>query len=110
MAILATIGVIDTGSITLHRWGWIGNLSCPGGAEGCDKVLNSAWGTVILGNGLTIPLSLLGFASYLAVLIMAILPLLPGLSENKTNLSQKTWWGYFSPRVAWLFSACSLLV
>ena len=36
MAILATIGVIDTGSITFNRWGWLTTLSCPGGAEGCD--------------------------------------------------------------------------
>ncbi|MED5468845.1 MAG: thioredoxin, partial [Cyanobacteriota bacterium] len=44
MAVLATVGLIDTGSITLNRWGWIGSLTCPGGNEGCDKVLNSAWG------------------------------------------------------------------
>ena len=27
MAILATIGVIDTGSITFNRWGWLATLS-----------------------------------------------------------------------------------
>ena len=46
MAVLATIGAIDTGAITLKRWGLLGPLSCPGGAEGCDKVLNSAWGSI----------------------------------------------------------------
>ncbi len=56
MAVLATIGMIDTGSITANRWGWIGSLSCPGGSDGCDKVLGSAWGT-LLGQ----PLSLFGF-------------------------------------------------
>jgi len=56
MAVLATIGMIDTGSITAKRWGWIGSLSCPGGSDGCDKVLGSAWGT-LLGQ----PLSLFGF-------------------------------------------------
>jgi len=96
MAILATIGVIDTGSITFNRWGWIGTLSCPGGSEGCDKVLNSAWGTLSISNGLTLPLSLLGFISYLAVLLLAMLPLLPGLSKNKANLSRRTWWGLFA--------------
>ena len=30
IAVLATIGVIDTGSITLERWGVLGHLSCPG--------------------------------------------------------------------------------
>tara|TARA_B100000029_G_scaffold514569_1_gene617933 strand:- start:2383 stop:3324 length:942 start_codon:yes stop_codon:yes gene_type:complete len=95
MAILSTIGVIDTGSITFHRWGWLGALSCPGGAEGCDKVLNSAWGTVMIGNGGALPLSFFGLISYLAILLMAVLPLLPGISENKNDLSRKTWWGLF---------------
>ena len=45
MAVLAPIGVIDTGSITLKRWGFRGDLTCPMGADGCDKVLNSAWGS-----------------------------------------------------------------
>ena len=51
MAFLATLGLIDTGSITLNRWGVLGALSCPGGAEGCDKVLNSVWGTIFATNG-----------------------------------------------------------
>jgi len=96
MAVLATVGVIDTGSITLKRWGLLGSLSCPGGAEGCDKVLNSAWGTIARGDGFSIPLSFVGLLAYLAVLVMAILPLLPGLAENKTDLSRRTWWGLFT--------------
>ena len=96
MAVLATVGLIDTGSITLHRWGWIGSLSCPGGNEGCDKVLNSAWGTLFQGDGVSIPLSLLGFLAYLAILVMAVLPLLPGLSENRADLSRRTGWGLFA--------------
>ena len=68
MAVLATVGVIDTGSITLSRWGLLGNLTCPIGADGCDKVLNSAWGTVFAG----IPLSLVGVLAYGAVLLMAL--------------------------------------
>ena len=34
--------------------------------------------------------------AYGAVLLMALLPLLPGLSENKAELSRRTWWGLFS--------------
>ena len=34
IAILSTVGVIDTGSITLNKWGLIGNLNCPGGLGG----------------------------------------------------------------------------
>lgn len=96
MAVLATVGVIDTGSITLKRWGWLNSLSCPGGAEGCDKVLNSAWGTIVQTADFSIPLSLVGFIAYLAVLVMAVVPLLPGLSENRADLSRRTWWGLFA--------------
>ncbi len=89
MAVLATIGVIDTAAITLNRWGLIGNLSCPGGAEGCDKVLNSPWGSVF-GQ----PLSLFGFLAYGAVLVMALLPMvLQG--EARTRFNGLSWWGLF---------------
>ncbi|MBD2550340.1 vitamin K epoxide reductase family protein [Microcystis elabens FACHB-917] len=89
MAVLATIGVIDTASITLNRWGVIGDLSCPGGADGCDKVLNSPWGTVF-GQ----PLSLFGFLAYGAVLVMAVLPLLLK-GEARTSTNRLSWWGLF---------------
>nr|WP_286191214.1 vitamin K epoxide reductase family protein [Synechococcus sp. FACHB-909] len=89
MAVLATIGVIDTATITLNRWGLIGNLSCPGGAEGCDKVLNSPWGSVF-GQ----PLSLFGFLAYGAVLVMAVLPLLLN-GEARTTINGLSWWGLF---------------
>ncbi len=95
IGILATIGVIDTGSITLHKWGWIGTLACPGGTNSCDIVLNSAWGTFFEGNNFNIPLSLVGFGAYSSVLLLAIIPLIPGIPDNKINLSRKTWWGLF---------------
>jgi uncharacterized membrane protein len=60
MAVLATVGVIDTGSITLKFWGVLGDLTCPMGAGGCDKVLNSPWGTLFQGDGFSIPLSFAG--------------------------------------------------
>jgi uncharacterized membrane protein/glutaredoxin len=87
MAVLATIGAIDTGAITLKRWGLLGPLSCPGGAEGCDKVLNSPWGT-LLGQ----PLSLFGWLAYGAVLIMAVLPLLLR-GDSRAALAQRSWRG-----------------
>jgi len=95
IAILATVGVIDSGSITLNKWGWIGNLNCPGGLEGCDKVLNSPWGTFLQISNFSIPLSLLGLISYLLILLMAIFPLLPILKNHKNNISKFTWWGSF---------------
>ena len=95
IAILSTIGVIDTGSITLNKWGWIGNLKCPGGIEGCDKVLNSPWGTFIQANNFSIPLSFIGLISYLLILLMAIFPLIPILKSQKSKISIITWWGSF---------------
>lgn len=93
MAVLATVGVIDTGSITLKRWGVIGDLTCPLGADGCDKVLNSAWGTLLQTETFSVPLSFVGLVAYLAVVVMALVPLLPGLAENRGDLSRRTWWG-----------------
>ena len=93
MAVLATIGVIDTGSITLSKWGWIGDLSCSStglfGCNGCEKVLSSAWGS-LLGQ----PLALFGLLGYGAVLFMAVVPLvLQG--DLRVSLGQKSWWGLF---------------
>lgn len=95
IGILATIGVIDTGSITIQRWGWISSISCPGGSQGCDIVLNSAWGTAFQLNGHPIPLSLLGFLSYSAILVISIIPFLPLLSKSSVDFSRKAWWGLF---------------
>ena len=93
MAVLATIGVIDTGSITLSKWGWIGDLSCSStglfGCNGCEKVLSSAWGS-LLGQ----PLALFGLLGYGAVLLMAVVPLvLQG--DLRVSLGKKSWWGLF---------------
>jgi uncharacterized membrane protein/glutaredoxin len=86
MAALATVGVIDTGSITLQRWGLLGPLSCPGGAGGCEKVLSSAWGT-LLGQ----PLSLFGLLAYGAVLILALLPLVLQGEARQAVLAPSRW-------------------
>jgi len=91
MAVLATIGVIDTGSITLKAWGVLPSLSCSSqgffGCNGCEKVLSSDWGS-LLGQ----PLSLFGFLAYAAMLLMAVVPLvLQG--EARQQLAQPSWWG-----------------
>ena len=61
IAILSTIGIVDTGSITLKNWGLFTSLSCPGIQNGCETVLNSPWGTLFKNNQFNIPLSLAGF-------------------------------------------------
>lgn len=93
LAILATVGVIDTGSITLKSWGVLGALSCSSagflGCNGCEKVLSSAWGS-LFGQ----PLSLFGFLAYSSVLLLAVVPLvLQG--EARVRLAQRSWWGLF---------------
>ena len=95
IAVLSTVGVIDTVSITLNKWGLIGNLNCLGGLEGCDKVLNSPWGNIIQTNTYSIPLSLVGLTSYFLILLMAILPLIPILKNKNNNISKFAWWGTF---------------
>ena len=87
MAVLATIGLIDTGSITLKRWGLLGSLTCPGGADGCDKVLGSAWGR-LFGQ----PLSLFGALAYGALLVLALLPLVLR-GEARSRLAPLGQWG-----------------
>jgi len=93
IAVLATIGVIDTGAITLKKWGLLGALSCSSqgflGCNGCEKVLSSAWGS-LFGQ----PLALFGFLAYGAMLLLAVLPLvLQG--EARQSLGQRSWWGIF---------------
>lgn len=90
MAVLATIGVIDTGSITLKAWGVFGSVSCAQegffGCQGCEKVLASAWGTVA-GQ----PLSLVGFLAYAAMLVMAVAPLVLA-GDARSGLAQFSRW------------------
>ena len=100
IAILSTIGAIDTGAITFNKWGLLGSLSCPGGANGCEKVLNSPWGILFENESIIIPLSFLGLISYLAILVMAIIPFILEIKENKGSFIRKTWWGLFSTSCA----------
>ena len=90
IAVLATVGAIDTGAITLKKWGLLGALSCGKegffGCNGCEKVLASAWGS-IAGQ----PLALFGCLAYLAILLMAVVPLV-AQGEARVSLSQRSWW------------------
>ncbi|WP_269622182.1 vitamin K epoxide reductase family protein [Prochlorococcus marinus] len=95
IGILATIGVIDTASITLTRWGVITSLACPGNAQGCDQVLNSPWGTIFELNNFSVPLSFIGFLGYSTVLILSIIPFFPWLTREKIDFSRIAWWSLF---------------
>ena len=85
MAVLASIGAVDTGLITLKRWQIVPELACPVTGDGCDIVLNSPWATV-LGQ----PLALFGFLAYATVLVMAVAPLLVP-KQNRWQFNRATW-------------------
>ena len=90
IALLSTIGIVDTGSITLKKWGLFSSLSCPGG-NGCDAVLNSPWGTLFKNNQFNIPLSLGGLIIYSLILIITIILTLK-IFPPKQKSSKALWW------------------
>ena len=94
IAILSTIGIVDTGSITLKNWGLFTSLSCPGIQNGCETVLNSPWGTLFENDQVNIPLSLAGFITYLSILVITIILSL-NLISPKEQLNKFLWWLVF---------------
>jgi len=91
IAILSTIGIADTGSITLKNWGLFNSLSCPGVNKGCDAVLNSPWGTLIKNDQWNIPLSLAGLLTYSAILFVVLILSLKIISP-KQKIYRNFWW------------------
>lgn len=94
IAILSTIGIIDTGSITLKNWGIFQSLSCPGTNNGCETVLNSPWGSLIKSSSFEIPLSLAGFIIYSSLLVISIFLTLK-IVPPKHETSRTLWWLIF---------------
>ena len=91
IAILSTIGIVDTGSITLKNWGLFSSLSCPGLNNGCDVVLNSPWGTLIKNDQLNIPLSFVGLLTYSTILLLVLI-LSSKIISPKQKLYKNFWW------------------
>tara|TARA_Y100001970_G_C14152449_1_gene813518 strand:+ start:638 stop:1576 length:939 start_codon:yes stop_codon:yes gene_type:complete len=91
IAILSTIGIVDTGSITLKNWGLFNSLSCPGINNGCETVLNSPWGNLYTNNQINIPLSTAGFVSYGSILLITLILTLNTFS-NKQKVKRLIWW------------------
>ena len=94
IAILSTIGLVDTGSITLKNWGLFNSLSCPGIKNGCETVLNSPWGTLVENSQFNIPLSLAGVITYGSILGFSIFLSL-NLVSPKEKLNKIIWWAIF---------------
>jgi len=90
IALLSTIGIVDTGSITLKNWGLFTSLSCLG-RNGCDAVLNSPWGTLYSNNQINIPLSLAGLITYSLILLVTVILTL-NFFPPKEKLSKTLWW------------------
>ncbi len=95
IAVLSTIGLVDTGSITLKKYGLFNSLSCPGIKNGCETVLNSPWGTLFENNQINVPLSLAGVITYSSILILSIFLSLNIISP-KSKLNKFIWWLIFS--------------
>jgi len=91
IAILSTIGIADTGSITLKNWGLFNSLSCPGVNKGCDAVLNSPWGTLIQNDQLNIPLSFAGLLTYSTILFIVLILSLKIITP-KQKIYKNFWW------------------
>ena len=94
IAVLSTIGLVDTGSITLKNWGLFNSISCPGIKKGCETVLNSPWGTLFENNQFNIPLSLAGVITYSSILFLSIFLALNIISP-KEKLNKLLWWLIF---------------
>ncbi len=94
IAVLSTIGLVDTGSITLKNWGLFQSLSCPGIKNGCDTVLNSPWGTLFENNQVNLPLSLAGVITYSSILLLSIFLSL-NIVSPKAKLNKLLWWLIF---------------
>ncbi len=91
IAIFSTIGIADTGSITLKNWGLLNSLSCPGVNKGCEAVLNSPWGTLIKNDQYNIPLSFAGLLTYSAILLITLILSLKIISP-KQKIYEDFWW------------------
>ena len=87
IAAIAAIGVLETAYLTIAKL--TGNsVICP--TSGCEKVLNSPYATV----GGILPLSLLGFAAYLSIAALAVVPLVVNPETDKglrSKLESATW-------------------
>ena len=95
IAVLSTVGIVDTGSITLKNFGILHSLSCPGLQNGCETVLNSPWGKLFEFNQIIIPLSLAGFIVYLSILFSSLILNL-NLISSRQKANRFIWWFLYS--------------
>ena len=90
IGLFAALGVADTAYLTSIKLSG-GAASCS--SESCNAVLSSPYANI-----LGFPLSLFGLLAYLAMMVMAILPLAINAKSNKklhNQLQELTWTGLF---------------
>lgn len=89
MGIIASLGMIETGFLTLAKWLGRGDIVCP--TEGCHSVLDSRYGT-LFGQ----PLTLYGFLAYFTVTVLIFTPsLYQQLQSKKLSVTweDNLWFG-----------------
>jgi uncharacterized membrane protein len=90
IGLFAALGVADTAYLTSVKLGG-GAAACS--SEACNAVLSSPYANI-----LGFPLSLFGLLAYLAMMVMAILPLAISAKSNKklhNQVQELTWTGLF---------------
>jgi uncharacterized membrane protein len=76
IAVLALIGLLISVYLTLHKYGYIGQLIC--GTGSCELVQTSKW-AVLFG----VPVPVLGVIGYLLILVLAIISLQPSSHNSR---------------------------
>ena len=94
ISILSTIGIVDTATITLDKFGLFNSSTFCLTNNGCDIVLNSSWGTLLYLNKTAIQLSLACLVTYSSLLIISILLTFNFFSKKRT-FNRFLWWLIF---------------
>ncbi|MFQ5536994.1 MAG: vitamin K epoxide reductase family protein [Gemmatimonadota bacterium] len=77
VAVLSLIGIFVAAYLTAHHLGWVGSLRCGAGFD-CAAVQSSPYATVG-----PVPVALIGLAGYLALFVLALAGLRPGLWRSQ---------------------------
>ncbi len=77
VAALSLVGVFIAGYLLLHRLGLVGRLIC--GATGSSETVQASKYATLAG----VPVPALGVAGYLMLLLLALVGLRPGLTEDR---------------------------
>ncbi len=77
VALLSLVGIFIAGYLLLHRLGLVGRLVC-GATGSCETVQASKYATFV-----GVPVPAIGVAGYLVILVVALIGLRPGRTEDR---------------------------